>query len=331
MAGTLHKIIGLPGLLRRFSRSSKKQKQFLNETILIEIESLKKEPDNQISDEDVKKIMSYYGWAVPAILGEAFSLLRGKPITKNERIALTNLGALTGLFDDLFDQKAASSNHILNMMNNPDEEKAKNNREKLFIRFVKTAMNFTPNTERIQGYAARVFQAQIDSYEQENPEITTERIEEITKEKGGTSLLFYRSAFADEISPEEEIMLYELGGLGQLENDIFDIFKDLETGIHTIPNQTKQISKLRADYKQKTNQVFDLISKTSFPQKNKDRFRLFVSLVLCRGFVCLDYLEKAEKTSNGIFSPKSYNRKQLICDMEKMGSTLKLLRYHLKS
>jgi len=55
-----------------------------------------------------------------------------------------------------------------------------------------------------------------------------------------------------------------------------------------------------------------------------------VSLVICRGFVCLDKLEKNEKLTDNLFSIENYKRKDLICDMSKPINFLKAINYYAK-
>jgi hypothetical protein len=52
--------------------------------------------------------------------------------------------------------------------------------------------------------------------------------------KGGSSVLFYRTAFSPEVSGKEKILINNLGAMMQLGNDIFDVYKDRESGINTL-------------------------------------------------------------------------------------------------
>jgi hypothetical protein len=148
--------------------------------------------------------------------------------------------------------------------------------------------------------------------------------------KGGTSLLFYRSAFGEITDEAEKEMLYRLGGLGQLENDIFDIFKDSNDAINTLATITQTIKDLQEIYISEYNEVVNLIRKTKYNEKNKQDFQKIVSLIFARGWVCLNYLKKAEQTSNNVFLPISYTRRQLICDMEKPCNILRSIHYFAK-
>jgi hypothetical protein len=326
---SLERVITLPMLIRRFLVNSKKQKEFIKKTIAIDIQEIKKDNDKTLTDKDFKKITSYYGLAVPAILGEGFCLLRGKKMTYAERYKLTYMGALTGLFDDFFDEKNTDEHHIKELIDNPGELIANNSHEKLFIRLYEKVLDRN-NTLLVKEYLNKVFDAQVLSKKQKDSKIKEEDIKSITVEKGGTSILFYRCVFPEQIKESELKMLYHLGGLGQLENDIFDVYKDYMQQIRTLATIETQISKLRFTYISLMHDVFNMLNQTDFPPKNKKKFLHFISLIFFRGLVCLDLLQKQETISNGVFSVFAYPRKNLVCDMSKLSNQLRLFSYYFK-
>lgn len=285
--------------------------------------------DDSLTDKDVNKIMSYYGLAVPAFLGEGFCLLRGKQMTAIERHQLTYLGALTGLFDDFFDEKNMTKAHILELINTPEAALPANAHEALFLCFYRKALNGN-NPALIKEYFNEVFDAQVLSERQKNSSISKEEIKEITFRKGGISILFYRSVFEEAIAADEYKLLYALGALGQLENDIFDVYKDHQEFIKTLATTTESIQSLRKLYVSLFSEVLTLLEQTDFSVSNKKRFAAFVSLIGARGLVCLDVLQRAENTTGGIFELDSYTRKQLICDMDTRSNQWKLIRYYSK-
>ena len=285
--------------------------------------------DGSLTDKDVKKIMSYYGLAVPAFLGEGFCLLRGKQMTATERHQLTYLGALTGLFDDFFDEKHMTKAHILELLNAPEKALPANAHETLFLRFYNKALAGN-NPVLIKEYFNKVFDAQVLSEKQKNSKIHTEEIKAITFQKGGISILFYRSVFEEMVTADEYKLLYALGALGQLENDIFDVYKDHQESIKTLATTTTSISSLKEMYVSLFSEVLTLLEHTDFAASNKKRFAAFVSLIGARGLVCLDLLQQAEKTTGGIFKLDTYTRKQLICDMDTRISQCRLVKYYSK-
>ncbi len=329
MSVSINKILTFPVLINRFRTNHKKQQKFINKTLDVDIREIIKDNDDSLSDKDFKKIFSYYGSAVPAVLGEGFCILRGKNMTYAERYQLTNMGALTGLFDDMFDEKDTEESHIKDLVNNPLESIAVNSHERLFVRFYKKVLD-SGNSSLVMEHLNRVFDTQVLSKRQKGQNIKKEEIRHITMEKGGASILFYRCAFPEQANENELRMLYLLGGLGQLENDIFDIYKDQHEQIRTLATTTIQVNNLRSEYESLMHDVFNMVNQTGYPAQNRKRFSGFVSLVTSRGLVCLDHLQKLVTTSNGIFDIPSYSSENLICDMEKLTNNLKLLRYYLK-
>ncbi|MDA3944738.1 MAG: hypothetical protein PF694_14490 [Bacteroidetes bacterium] len=252
-------------------------------------------------------------------------------MSEKERYAITYLGALTGLFDDFFDDHKISQEHILEMINNPDEQIAQNSNQKLFIKFCQVALENAEDANQVKSTAYNVYNAQVVSHKQKFSDTSVDEIKQITIDKGGLSLLFYRAVFEDEIQKNEQKMIYYLGGVGQLENDIFDIYKDYKNGIRTLATLTNKINNLRKTYTSLMEETFKLVHQTHFSPKNKRKFLRFISLIICRGFVCLDFLEKNELRTNNEFLLDQYQKKDLICDMAKPSNTIKLFNYYSKT
>jgi len=307
------------------------QRGFIGNTIALDIEKSKKTNDNTLSDKDYNKITGYYGLAVPAVLGESFCILQGEKLSEKERIALTYLGGLTGLFDDFFDEKDMTEEHILNLIQNPEEINATTSHEKLFITFYEKALENATDANLVKEYFIKVFDAQVLSKKQTLPNIDKEIIKSITYQKGGISLLFYRCALSQAMSKEEENLFYKLGGLMQLENDIFDIYKDHQGGIKTLVTTETKIENLQKIYEYLIGEIHEIVLKTKYPTKSKKKFLRIISMIICRGNVCLDMLQSKERLTNSIFAIDEYSRKDLICDMEKPLNILRTINYYSKS
>ena len=323
----LKNITSLPSQLLHIKRNLQVQKTFMKHTIIPEVEQAQINTDASLNEADFKKITRYYSLAVPAILGEGFCLLRNKRLTERERKALTYLGGLTGLFDDFFDKKEISDSHIQKLIANHNEKEAKDDHERLFVNFYNTALENIENRKLFSNYVNKVFEMQILSRKQKFKNISKQEIENITFDKGGFSLLFYRSALENIPAQEEEKALYQLGNLLQIENDLFDVYKDYRQQINTLVTAEADIRNVRQQY-------FSLMDKTTygfrqlpFPARNIDSFLRFMSLIVMRGIVCLNQLEFKQKSTNNIFSLSQYKRKDLICDMEKARNMLKVVHY----
>lgn len=325
-------LIALPSIKNAFLQGLKQQRTFMQQTIDIDIQDIKKNLDDSLSEKDFKKINDYYGYAVPAILGEAFCLLRGQAMTTRERHAMTYLGALTGLFDDFFDEKKTSKEHIKFLLDEPDETNAQNAHQRFIIRLFRHALAHLDEPEVLKSYCYQVYDAQLWSNKQSEPTpLTRDELQQITCVKGGVSFLYYRTALGPCHDKIEEQMLYNFGSISQIENDMFDVYKDIQNGVQTLATTTTKIDTLRTYYTKLTQDTFELARQTNYPAANQNKFLRFAALIISRGNVCLDVLEQASKQSNGLFTPTQYQRSALICDMEKNINRIKLLHYYAKS
>lgn len=329
MGISLYRLTSFPSLMRQYHYNRRKQEEFIEKSIAVDIRNIQKNNDGTLTEKDIRKIYTYYGLAVPAVLGEGYCMLRGENMSLAERNQLTYMGALTGLFDDFFDEHDTDPRHIRELINSPRPGIAANSHEELFIRFYLKALD-RENEPMVKEQLNKVCDAQVLSKRQEEQGITKEEISKITLEKGGASILFYRCAFPEQITENEQSMLYHLGGLGQLENDIFDIYKDHADHIQTLATTASHVEDLRREYAELSNDVFTLLNKTHHPSPGRKQFSRFIKLIYSRGLVCLDHLQKLEVLSGGIFDITSYTRDDLLCDMEKKSGRLKLVRHYLK-
>jgi hypothetical protein len=143
--------------------------------------------------------------------------------------------------------------------------------------------------------------------------------------------LFYRTAYEFELTDAEHVMLFKLGGVMQLANDIFDVYKDFKSGVYTLMTTTKRVNDVRKLFIELLNEAQAAAYATYLLPKNVHRFLQIISIgIFSRVFVCLNHLEKAEQTSNGNFTPVTYTKQQLICDMDKVGAVLQSIKYHVK-
>lgn len=324
MIKQIDNILRIPALVFFLFKSYRIQKQFMEDTILHDLDDFIKNNDHTLSKNDLYKIRYYYGLAVP-VIGEMYKQLENEQLTEQERKSLTYLGGTTGLFDDFFDEMNISISDLNEKLTNPSLNEVKSAKEKLFTQFYLNALEHS-NPERIKKYYLEGFEAQVQSLKQLDTELEQDEIIRITKQKGGIFILLYRSAIATDISEQEKDLLFHIGFLGQLENDIFDIYKDYVTGIKTLATTAKSIANLRLNYVTIMNTIFSMITQLDLPDKNKKKFSRLFSIVACRGLVCLDQLQKLETSK---FEISKFTRKQLICDMGTFRNTIKWIGYYI--
>ena len=306
-----------------------RQKVFIKNVLEADIVAARTENDGSLDDEDFTKIRKYYGFGVPAIVGEGFCALRGQTMTATERLTSTYQGALTGLYDDFFDKTLKSAEDIRAMMDDPANFHPASSLEKLFIHFLRKVHAGIPDKAFFSAAFDKVYQAQLDTGRQLSPSISWDEIREITFRKGGVSLLFYRSAFTHVLQSGEEKALYEAGGLMQLGNDIFDVYKDEKQGIRTFLTACEHIGQVREEFNTQLRKTLSSILEINYPQAQQKRYLQKLLLGISRCWVCLDKLEKLEVKSGGYFRPAGYSREEMICDMEIPANMLRSIKYYL--
>ena len=152
----------LYNLLRSFqyflivNQNIRKQKRYLDEKIYPILEMAKSINDGTIDEEDIKKI-KLYGMAIPAVLGEAYCTYRDLPMNETERLSMTCIGGITGLFDDLFDRKNLSEEYIKHLLDFPEENNTNNSNEKLLVKLYQLGLENSDKHDLIKKYAQQVY------------------------------------------------------------------------------------------------------------------------------------------------------------------------------
>jgi hypothetical protein len=308
----------------------KRQKKYIRKNIVPFLDEAMAVNDGSIDLEDIKKITGYYGLAVPAVIGEAICVLRHKKMTATERKVSTCQGAMTGLGDDFFDKQRLSETELKNFIEGPDINSGKTELEKIALHFYISALNNSARPLLMKNQVIKVFQSQLLSKKQTKPGLSILKIQEITFQKGGQSLLFYRTAFAHPLKKGEDDVLFVLGSLMQLSNDIFDVYKDLQNGIHTLVTTTSNIHDLRKIYDETLHTGIQATLQLEYNKNDIRKFLRILSMaIFSRCYVCMDQLESNEKNSDNIFRPHQYTRKELVCDMDNWNNKIKSIKYHM--
>ncbi len=330
----IRKLIFIPLTYFRLWQQVKHQRKFIKHTLFSDIENFKNNNDGSIDDEDFEKILNYYGLGVPAIVAASLSILRACPLNLKERTAATYLGAMTGLGDDFFDVKGYKQHQLEKLLepliNSNSDYLPSKTIEIAFLHFYEKVKENTKHHKKIKEHIKKVFDVQLKSQKQTSDTITKEEILDITMEKGGVSLLLYRCLMDDEMDENEKIMLYKLGGLMQLGNDIFDIYKDYKMEIKTLVTTENNIDNIHLLFVQLMRETLELTRKLNYPPKNVNRFVMFIMMGLGRVFVCLEMLKKQQLKTDNVFKIGKYSRKELICDMEKPLNILKGIAFYLR-
>jgi hypothetical protein len=322
----LHKLIPTYLALKKDVR---RQKAYVKEVLEPVIHNASNSNDGSLEEDDFRKIRAYYGFGVPAIVGEGFCTLRGKAMSQRERKASTYQGALTGLYDDFFDKTDMAKENILSMMQDPMTYQPNTSLEKLFIHFLSEVNKNLSDQDDFNQAFMKVYESQIKSTKQTEEDLSFDQLKQITFDKGGNSLLFYRSIFDGKAGAAEEEAIYNTGALMQMGNDLFDVWKDFPQQVKTMVTDCIHIKMVRKVFRDQLNITIQSIERSGFPKKNITAYLHKLLLGISRCFVCMDQLEMLEQKSNGIFLPVTYSKEEMLCDMEKPRNIIRSINYYL--
>lgn len=323
-------IVQLPKVAFSLMQNVQNQKAFIKKNLLPELDAIMANSDGSLQPVHLKKITTYYGLGVPAILGYGFSLLRNEALSGKERACMTYLGGISGLLDDLFDDQEREVLHLEQFIADPHYMVPSNTYETLLKHLYQLGLNNANDPIAVKQKASMVFNSEQQSKLQLNKELSPEKLRELTFLKGGHSFLFYRLCMDTPLESAEENMVYQLGGVMQLGNDIFDVWEDHQQGIQTLATQAKTISELRIFFTKELERAITLTNSCHYPKKQLEGFTKLILLGMSRVYVCLDQFEKLQDSDSAIFQPEKYSRKQLICDMETLKNKKAACRHYLR-
>jgi hypothetical protein len=157
--------------------------------------------------------------------------------------------------------------------------------------------------------------------------VTDEALLSITTRKGGYCLLMCRHYLDTPYLPEADATWYALGGVIQLTNDLYDIYKDMQEGIITLAIRAKQYEAIYALYHKHAEALNESIRKLPVRNSRKTDLSIILNVIASFGYVALDNLKRLQANNSILPAFDTLPRKELIIDMEKNSNRFKLLRF----
>jgi len=256
--------------------------------------------------------------------GELLCSLRGEPLTKTELMRFANLSSCAPIFDDFFETPTKLS-HILALLEEPNLSNAQSKSETLAVHFLNNILASSIQKEEFLHAATQLFHAQTKSKTQKNNSLSKSELLEISLEKGGHSGSMYAYLLSGPRTADFYRMAYLLGGLGQLMDDIFDLYDDAKEGIRTFANQSNSVKEIRDILNNHKNKIFiqaDILSKQDFDVSTFLQLLTIFDSTIEIALLQFEKIEKSLKTK-----PKdclNLPRKTWIVDMEKITQVFRL-------
>lgn len=282
--------------------------------------------DDSFSQKYVRR-MGFYAYFVPVISSANFAVLMNRKLTKIERIAVTQLAAATPIFDDYFDAEVLQLDTLSTMIAHPETFEATTTIERVLVELLVSIKQKVPDFPFFMEICQKVFEAQVASKKQKSEQLSAAQIRKITYDKGGYSALLFQSVIGQRPAENELNAIYHLGGLAQLLDDIFDVYEDAQEQIQTLATTQTQVAQLTQTFESDLAYLCSAFHGLGLQPSIVRKFLHLQLFFFTITFVCLRQFQALQPTPDVPFNPKAFERKMLICDMEKISNMLLWVKY----
>lgn len=224
------------------------------------------------------------------------------------------LAAFIPLYDDYTDDFELKHKAIIDLLS---AEGYKDNRQRIAAYLYNRIIEIHPNPSLFIDLLEKGGEAQDLSLQQKNPSTSKEVLWQITHEKGGYFTLLCFSIYFENFTKEQWSYIYDLGANIQLLNDTFDVYKDLQEQIKTLPNSAESMKEYHQFYSDRIGSWISGSIPFSIPKSKSNGLKMQFAIVFATGLICLEQYEMLEN-KYGVFNPSTLGRKELVCDMDSL-------------
>jgi hypothetical protein len=314
-------------IARKVYKEIKTQKQFNKDFTIPYLDELEAKFDGRFQPEQKDKILKYYGLFITSFLCSSYKRLYGKTLNLDERKRSSLFGILTPVGDDLFDIDKLDIESIRQITFAPETFNAATFSAKVAKEIQTFELENVPYKKEYLTASKNVLDIQIETVKQTRAGISKEEMQRITYTKGAVSVIIYHQCL-DEIADDQMLeVLFLVGSLYQLGNDIFDLYKDVRDNIYTLVNTCDDFILFKQNFLERVRLQNQKIMALSFAAKDKKEFCVVMNTINARSVVALDQFIKFQKKLGKKINWWQLGRKDMIVDMEKTKNYLKWFSY----
>jgi len=312
---------------RKVYTEIKTQKKFNRDFLIPYLNELETKYNGQFQSEQKGKILNYYGLFITSFLCSSYKRLYGKKLSEAERKRASLFGILTPVGDDLFDIDKLDIESIRQITFHPETYNATTFSSKVAKEIQTFELENVPFKNEYLLASKNVLDIQIETIKQTKRDISKEEMERITYTKGAVSVIIYHQCL-DEIADAQMLdVLFFVGSLYQLGNDIFDLYKDVRDNIYTLINTCEDYILFKKKFMERVRLQNQKIMALPYSTKDKKEFCIVMNTINARSVVALDQFIKLQKKKNEKIDWWKLERKDMIVDMEKPLNLLRWMRY----
>ena len=274
------------------------------------------------SSKDILRITKYYQLALNLVCENVYQL-SGKKLNSSEHKNILRLSIFMPLFDDLFDDRLLAYPQIEAMIASPENYTPFNTIDSIVHALYIQLLGNIPSPDRFVQHLKEGAYWELQSLKQFNREVSEEELTQITYNKSYYSILLFCSVLESRPGAAMEALLHPVSGLMQLTNDVFDVWKDLQKGVHTIPNLYWNYEKIESIFLHEIRSINKQTAQLDYPESSRRNFLIRTHALNAMGWMSLQQLR--EVAARKPFSESS--RKELVCDMDSLRQQLRWVGY----
>lgn len=290
------------------------------------LKNIEKQFDGVFDPATRRKIAVSHGIYCPMIC-DAFTGLHGRLTNDQERERFIHYFICSSLFDDFTDYGLITQDQLEAISFQAETYEPQSFEERVFLHSHRLLRDFVKDKEGYDDVSKKLFDAQVQSKKQVESTLNPEGIASITFRKGGNAVLLCRYYLDINAGDAEDQCWYKTGVLIQLINDLYDIHKDLQDHITTLPGCMDDAVEFGRFFRGQVNEMKMRISRLPFSARRRQDFSLSLAGIYAFGLIAVGRLEKMQKKSGRLPPLKTLSRKELIVDMEKPGNLVRWFRF----
>lgn len=244
------------------------------------VETAKKNHDKTLSEGIFHKLNDYPLEALFA--ANLMADLINYKLTPVESRLISKAGAILALGDVYCDDTNISFEKMQLMLEEPHQANPVHSIDRLFLEIYKDLLIELDDTQQVFFHRALMqgFEAEKNSRKLKDPHLDAAQVSEIIKNKGGISLLIYRSLMHTALSEKEREVLWLAGAFTQLIDDLFDLPWDMRNHTQTSATICTTFSEIRSRLEAHYSLLITSLKNSELDQRN------------CREFAFVFYIFK---------------------------------------
>ncbi len=294
-----------------------RQRKFTREYLYPLVESITAKTQYSLNVSEKKKVFYYYPVFTILACAEMYLAIRNRNINTDERKRLTLICVMATLYDDLIDEEHWQQKELLDLLHERTAFEKLSGKAQLIFLLNEELKKHWVRTTSFNHFLETAIDWQIKSSEQLNPTITKEEIEFISRNKNGNTSLMFASILDETWDENETKFIFQSAMVGQLLNDAFDVYKDLQDGVNTTFLKSNSVKEATDFFVKECSALHQSVLNCNTSKSIKEHCIRRMSCVHAYALLAFDYLQKVETRFGTINTWKNLPRKILITDTAK--------------